>query len=48
MNKQNLEKDSARSGWARMLLRSLWYLLLLLLIIILFQGPEKGFRYLGL
>ena len=34
--------------WPKIILRYLWYLFLLVMIIILFQGPEQGFRYLGL
>ena len=37
-----------RFMWPKIILRYLWYLFLLEMIIILFQGPEKGFRYLGL
>ena len=37
-----------RFMWPKIILRYLWYLFLLVMIIILFQGPEKGFRYLGL
>ena len=42
------QETPARFVWLKITARFLWYLFLLVMIFILFQGPEKGFRYLGL
>jgi len=42
------KKLSTWRTWGGIVLRFLWYLLLIILIFALWQGPDQGFRYLGL
>ena len=51
MDKETLPSPPVQSHlrtWFGLTIRLLWYLFLIGLIAVLFQGPEKGFRYLGL